>query len=229
MSVHNAAYPQSLGPGASAPYCTSDYTSQYDSGPSFSDALAPGSHRSVGQDPHRYRAQDSSRIATQYPRNDGVYSNQHAVETAGDYAPNRDYYHPIAPSFDSRVSEGPRYHADPYDGSSIGRIQYGQPPDITATNGVAGQPLGDYGSQGRSLYEAQQSDDDYQRHHADRNRREGRAQDRFGQRNQRTSIMNEYFLNGEGIDADVLQNERCKYLGPAVSARPATFNGMRGF
>ena len=211
MSVNNKAYPRSLGPGTPAPYRTSDYTSQYDPGPSPSDALVPGSHRSVGQDTHRYHSQDSARTATRHPRNAAGYSDQYPVGNAGDYDANRDYYHPITPSLDSRVSEGPRYPADPYDGYSTKQIQYGQPPlqygqppRIIAGNGVAGQPLGDYGSQGKSLYEAQQSDDDYQRHNADRNRREGRAQDRFGQRNQGTSKMSEYFLNGEGDDDDVV-------------------------
>ena len=159
-----------------------------------------------------------------HPRNAAGYSDQYPVGNAGDYDANREYYHPIAPSLDSRVSEGPRYPVNPYDGYSPKQIQYGQPLRVIAGNGVAGQPLGDYGSQVKSLYEAQQSDDDYQRHNADRNRREGRAQDRYGQRNQRTSKMNEYFLNGEGIDVDVLQREICKFLGSEATARPVTHN-----
>ena len=197
MGVNNAAYPRSLGPGFSAPYHTSENTSQYDP--------VPGLHRSVGQDTHRYHSQDSARTAMRHPRNAAGYSDQYPVGNAGDYDANRDYYHPVAPNLDSRVIEGPRYPADPYDGFSTKQIQYGQPLPIIAGNGVAGQPLGDYGSQVKSLYEAQQSDDDYQRHNADRYRREGRAQDRFGQRDQGTSKMSEYFLNGEGIDVDVLR------------------------
>ena len=206
MSVNSAAYPRSLGPGTSAPYRTSDYTSQY------------------GQDTHRYHYQDSVTPATQYPTDAAGYSDQYPVGNARDYDANRDYYHPIAPSLDSHVSEGPRYPANPYNGYSPKHIQYSQPLRIVAGNGVAGQPLGDYGSQPKSLYEAQQSDDDYQRHNADRNRREGRAQDRYGQRNQKTSKMNEYFLNGEGIDVDVLRREICRFLGSEATARPATHN-----
>ena len=216
MSVNNAAWPRSLGPGTSAPYCTSDYTSQYDP--------VPGSHRSVGQDTHRYPFQDLARTAMRHPRNAAGYSDQYPVGNAGDYDANHDYYHPIAPSLDSRVIEGPRYPADPYDGFSTRQIEYGQLLRIIAGNGVAGQPLGDYGSQVKSLYEAQQSDDDYQRHNADRNRREGRAQDRFGQQNQGTRKMSEYFLNEEGIDINVLQREICKFLGSEATARPATHN-----
>ena len=204
MSVNNAAYPHSRGPGTSAPYRTSNYTSRYDPGPSPSDALVPGSRRFVGQDPHRSHTQDSARTATRHPRNTAGYSDQYPVGNAGDYDPTRDDYHPIAPSLDSRVSEGPIYHADSYDGYSTGRIQYGQPPGVIAPYGVTGQRPGDFGSQGKSLYEGQQSDDDYQRHNADRNRREGRGQDRFGQRNQRVSKLNIYFLDGEGIHVDVL-------------------------
>ena len=224
MSVNNAAYPHSLGPGTSASYHTSDYTSQYDPGPSPSDALVPGSRRSVGQDPHQYHTQNSTRTATQHLGNTTGYSDQYAVGNAGDYDPTRDYYHPIAPGLDSRVSESPMYHADPYDGYSTGRIQYGQSPGVIAPYGVTGQPLGDYASQGNSLYKGQQSDDDYQRHNADRNRREGRAQDRFGQRNQRASKENEYFLNGEGIHVGVLQREIRRFLGSEASVRPTMFN-----
>ena len=224
MSVNSAAYPHSLGPGTSAPYCTSDYTSQYDTGSSPSDALVPGSHNFVGQDPHRYHTQDSARPVMRHPRHTVGYSDQYSVGNAGDYDPTGHYHHPIAPSLDSRVSEGPIYHADPYDGYSTGRTGYAQDSGVIAPYGVTGQPLGDYGSRGKSLYEAQQSDDDYQRHNADRNRREGRAQDRFGQRNQRTSKTNEYFLDGEGIHVDVLRREMCRFLGPEASARPAMHN-----
>ena len=200
MSVNSAAYPHSLGPGTSAPYCTSDYN---DSG------LVPGSHNSVGQDPHRYHTQDFARPAMRHPRHTVGYSDQYSVGNAGDYDPTGHYHHSIAPSLDSRVSEGPIYHADPYDGYSTGRTGYAQDSGVIAPYGVTGQPLGDYGSRGKSLYEAQQSDDDYQRHNADRNRREGRAQDRFGQQNQHV---------------DVLQSEICKFVGPEASARPAMFN-----
>ena len=206
MSVTNAAYPRSFGPGTSVPYRTSNYTSQY------------------GQDTHRYPYQDSVTPTTQYPRDAVGYSNQYPVGNAGDHDASRDYYHPIAPSLDSRISQGPRNPAGSFDGYPTKQIQYGQPLRVIAGNGVAGQPLGDYGSQVKSLYEAQQSDDDYQRHNADRNRREGRAQDRYGQRNLGKSKMNRYFLNGEGIDVDVLQREICKFLGSEATARPATHN-----
>ena len=224
MSVHNAVYPQSLGPGTSAPYCTGDYTSQYDSGPSPSYALVPGSHNSVGQGPQEYHTQDSTRPAMRHSRHTAGYSDQYSVGNAGDYDPTSHHHYPIAPSLDSRVSEGPIYHADPYDGYPTGRTGYAQDSGVITPYGVTGQPLGDYGSRGKSLYEAQQSDDDYQRHNADRNRREGRAQDRFGQQNQRTSKTNEYFLDGEGIRVDVLRREMCRFLGSEASARPAMFN-----
>ena len=224
MSVYNAAYPYSLGPGNSAPYRRSDYSSQHEPDPSPSDALVPGSRRSVGQDPHRYHTQGSARTPTRHPGNTAGYSDQYPVGNVGDYDPTRDHYHPIAPSLDSRVSESPMYHAEPYDRFSFVRAQYGQPPGVIAPYGVTGQPLGDYANQGKSLYEGQQSDDDYQRHNADRNRREGRAQDRFGQRNQRASKEKEYFLNGEGIHVDVLQRDICKHLGSEASVRPAMLN-----
>ena len=202
MSVKNAAYPQQLGSGPSAPHYTSNYASQYDPGPSPSDALVSRSHRSIAQDPNGYHTQNT-------------------VETV--YDPTCNYHHPIAPSLDSRVGGGPMYHTDPYGGYSTIQIPYCQPPGAVAPHGVTSHKPGGYASEGRSLYGGQQSDDDYQRHNAERNRREGRAQDRFGQRDQPASKMMEFFLDGERIYFDVLQRYLCKFLGPEASFRPAEF------
>ncbi len=188
MSVHDAAYPHSLGPGTSAPYRTSGYTSHYEPDPSPNYPPVPCSRRSVGQDPRSYHTQDPARTATRHHENTAGYSNQYPVGNAEYYDPTRDYYPPIAPTLGRHVSESPMYHADPYDGYSTGRIPYGQPPGVIAPYGVTGQTPGSYARQREGFYEDQQSDDDYQRHNADRNRREGRAQDRFGQRNQITAL-----------------------------------------
>ena len=217
MSVHDAVYPHSLGPGTPAPSRTSDYTGQYDSGPSLTYPPVPSLRSSVGQDPRSYYTQDPPRTAVRHPDNTAGYPDQYPVG-------NAKYYHSIPPGLGRHVSESPMYHADSYDCYSTGPIPYGQPPAVIAPYGVTGQTPGNYARQGAGLYEGQQSDDDYQRHNADRNRREGRTQDRFGQRNQRASRQNEYFLNGEGIHLDVLQRNICRYLGSEASARPSVFN-----
>ena len=191
MSVKNTAYPQQLGSGPSAPYYT---------GPSPSDALVSRSHRSIAHDPKGYHTQDT-------------------IETIHD--PTCNHHHTIASSLSRRVGGGPMYHTDPYGGYSTSQIPYSQPPGAVAPHGVTSHTPGGYASGGRSLYGGQQSDDDYQRHNADRNRREGRAQDRFGQRDQPAPKMMVFFLDGERIYFDVLQRDLCKFLGPEVFFRPA--------
>ena len=36
--------------------------------------------------------------------------------------------------------------------------------------------------------------------------------------------LNEYFIDGEGINREVLQIDICKHLGPEATSRPGTYN-----
>lgn len=41
--------------------------------------------------------------------------------------------------------------------------------------------------------------------------------------NSRRSGLNEFFINGDGINREVLQNEISRYLGPDAYARPCEY------
>ena len=39
--------------------------------------------------------------------------------------------------------------------------------------------------------------------------------------------LNEFFIEGEGINREVMQREICKYLGPEAHSRPGAYNVRR--
>ncbi|KAL8716387.1 MAG: hypothetical protein Q9220_000294 [cf. Caloplaca sp. 1 TL-2023] len=45
----------------------------------------------------------------------------------------------------------------------------------------------------------------------------------------RGASLNEFFVDGEGINREVMQRELCKYLGPDALSRPGTYNGQKGY
>lgn len=62
---------------------------------------------------------------------------------------------------------------------------------------------------------------------ADRVEREQREDPRRSPREAITSRrlpLNDYFIDGEGINREVLQIEICKYLGAEATSRPGDYN-----
>ncbi|KAL8653127.1 MAG: hypothetical protein Q9210_002281 [Variospora velana] len=45
----------------------------------------------------------------------------------------------------------------------------------------------------------------------------------------RGAALNEFFVDGEGINREVLQRELCKYLGADALSRVGTYNGQKGY
>ncbi|KAL9009245.1 MAG: hypothetical protein Q9173_005709 [Seirophora scorigena] len=45
----------------------------------------------------------------------------------------------------------------------------------------------------------------------------------------RGAALNEFFVDGEGINREVLQKELCKYLGADALSRVGTYNGQKGY